>query len=134
MVNARWAPHRVPLGGVGLPPPTPQIRVSPRDIDFGPQPVGQRSTIFTVTIRNAGTGGLEFEGFELTGPGRDDFQVVPATCQAVPEIHAGSDCTVGVRFLPSTAGPRRATLEVKSNAFAGENTVELIGSGMGGGG
>lgn len=90
--------------------------------------------IFTVTIRNEGTGGLEFSGFDLSGPGRDDFQIVPATCQAVPTILAGSDCTVGVRFVPSSAGPRRATLEVKSNAYAGESTVELVGSGMGGGG
>ena len=127
-------PRRVPLGGVGLPPPTPQIRVSPPRIDFGPQPVGQRSTIFTVTIRNTGTGGLEFSDFELTGSAREDFQIVPATCQAVPTILAGSDCTVGVRFVPSGPGPRQATLEVKSNAFAGESRVELAGSGMGGGG
>lgn len=127
-------PRRVPLAGTGLPPPTPQIRVGPRELDFGPQPVGQRSMIFTVTIRNEGTGGLEFSGFDLNGPGRDDFQIVPATCQAVPTILAGSDCTVGVRFVPSSAGPRRATLEVKSNAYAGESTVELVGSGMGGGG
>jgi len=127
-------PRRVPLGGTGLPPPTPQIRVSPRDLDFGPQPVGQRSMILTVTIRNVGTGGLEFSGFDLDGPGRDDFRIVPATCQAVPTILAGSDCTVGVRFVPSSAGPRRATLKVESNAFAGESTVELVGSGMGGGG
>jgi len=127
-------PRRVPLGGTGLPPPTPQIRVSPRDLDFGPQPVGRRSMIFTVTIRNVGTGGLEFSGFDLSGPERDDFQIVPATCQAVPTILAGSDCTVGVRFVPSAAGPRRATLEVKSNAFAGNSAVELVGSGMGGGG
>ncbi len=127
-------PRRVPLGGVGLPPPTPQIRVSPPRLDFGPQPVGQRSTIFTVTIRNTGTGGLKFTDFALSGPARGDFQIVPATCQAVPTILADSDCTVGVRFLPSTAGERRGRLEVKSNAFAGENSVELIGSGLGGGG
>ena len=126
-------PRRVPLGGVGLPPPTPQIGVSPPRIDFGPQPVGERSTIFTVRIRNTGTGGLEFSGFDLTGSARQDFQIVPATCQAVPTILAGSDCTVGVRFVPSAPGPRQATLEVKSNALAGESTVELVGSGMGGG-
>ena len=127
-------PRRVPLGGGGLPPPTPQIQVSPRRLDFGPQPVGQRSTILTVTIRNTGTGGLRFTDFDLSGPGRGDFQIVPATCQAVPTIHAGSDCTVGVRFQPAAAGERPARLEVRSNAFAGENSVELVGSGMGSGG
>ncbi len=127
-------PSRVPLGGVGLPPPTPQIKVSPPSLDFGPLPVGQRSTIFTVTIRNTGTGELEFSDFTLTGPARGDFQIVPATCQAVPTILSGSDCSVGVRFVPSAAGPRRATLEVMSNAFAGDSAVQLVGSGMGGGG
>jgi len=127
-------PRRVPLGGTGLPPPTPQIRVSPRHLEFGPQPVGRRTMIFTVTIRNVGTGGLEFGSFDITGPARDDFRIVAATCQAVPRILAGSDCTVGVRFVPSAAGERRATLEVRSNALAGEHTVELVGSGLGGGG
>jgi hypothetical protein len=96
--------------------------------------VGQRSTIFTVTIRNTGTGELEFSRFLVTGPASDDFQIVPATCQAVPTILSGSDCSVGVRFVPSASGPRRATLEVMSNAFAGESRVQLLGSGMGGGG
>ena len=127
-------PRRVPLGGTGLPPPTPQIRVSPPSLEFGPQPVGERSTIFTITVRNVGTGGLEFSGFDLTGTAAADFQVVPATCQAVPSILAGSDCSIGIRFVPSASGERRARLVIRSNAFAGENTVELTGSGMGGGG
>lgn len=125
-------PRELPLAGVGLPPPIPELTLTISELDFGPQPVGERSTIQTVTIRAGGTGRLEFREFSIEGPNSSDFLIVPATCDAVPSLLPGTDCGVGVRFVPTAAGPRRARLVVRHNAGLGTSTVELLGDGLGG--
>lgn len=125
-------PRELPLAGVGLPPPVPELILAVSELDFGPQPVGERSTIQTVTIRAGGTGRLQFEGFSLEGPNASDFRIVPATCQAVPFLLPGTTCGVGVRFIPSAAGGRRARLLIRHNAGLGVSGVELSGDGLGG--
>ncbi len=130
--DALSGPREIPLGGSGLPPPVPAIRAEPGRLDFGPQPVGDRSAILTITLSNPGTGRLELRDFRLRGDHAGDFLIVPATCQAAPYLVPGSDCTLGLRFQPAAAGPRRATLEIRHNAGSGDTYLELRGSGLGG--
>jgi hypothetical protein len=125
-------PRELPLAGVGLPPPVPELLLSIDELDFGPQAVGERSPIFTVTVRSGGTGRLEFRGFDLEGVHASDFQIVPATCHDVPYLVPGSECALGIRFTPSAAGERRARLVIRHNAGTGASTVELRGDGLGG--
>lgn len=123
-------PREVPMAGTGLPPPEPRVVVEPSKIEFGPQPVGRRSAIQTVTVRNVGTGQLEFDQFSIEGPEAGDFYIVAATCQAAPSIMAGGDCSLGVRFVPTDGGERRARLRIRSNAVSGLDAVELTGDGL----
>ena len=130
--NGFSGPKSVPLAGTGLPPPKPEIYLSTRELNFGPQPVGDRSPIRTVTINSAGTGSLEFGSFEIDGSAAADFHIVPATCHAAPSLLPGSVCAVGVRILPTSAGPRQARLVIRHNAGSRVSTVDLIGEGLGG--
>lgn len=125
-------PRELPLAGVGLPPPVPELSLEPREVDFGPQPVGERTPIVTILIHAGGTGRLEFAGFSLAGPQADEFHIVPATCEAAPFLLPGSDCAIGVRFIPAAPGPRRGRLVIRHNAAAGTSAVDLRGEGLGG--
>jgi hypothetical protein len=51
-------PRSVPMAGTGLPPPMPRITVEETVLDFGPQPVGNRSSILTVNVRAGGSSSL----------------------------------------------------------------------------
>jgi hypothetical protein len=126
-------PKTVPLSGTGLAPPSPEIYLSTNRLDFGPQPIGERSPILTVTVNSAGTGHLRFESFGIDGIDKGDFQIVPATCDAAPSLLPGSSCAVGVRMIPSVGGPRRARMVIRHNAGSRVSTVELLGDGLGGG-
>jgi hypothetical protein len=125
-------PRSVPLSGTGLPPPAPEIYLSTRRLDFGPEPVRERSPILTVTINSAGTGQLRLEDFLIDGDDAGSFQIIPATCHAAPSLLPGSSCAVGVRMTPATAGPKRARLVVRHNAGPRASTVDLVGEGLGG--
>jgi hypothetical protein len=124
-------PRSVPLAGTGLPPPMPRITVEESILDFGPQPVGNRSSILTVNIRAGGTGNLDFREFELAGANAADFRIVPATCHAAPFLLPGTSCAVGIRFTPAAAGQRSAELVIRHNAETGLSRVRLVGEGLG---
>ena len=114
------------------PPPIPKLVLEESTLDFGPQPVGHRSTIQTVNIRAGGTGNLELREFTLEGTNASDFHIVPATCHAGPSLQPGSSCAVGLRFLPQGPGPRSARLVLRHNAGSGRDAIELRGEGLGG--
>lgn len=125
-------PRELMLAGIGLPPPIPKLILEPASLDFGPQPVGNRSTIQTVNIGSGGTGNLDLREFQVEGSNAGDFRIVPATCQAGPSLQPGTSCTVGVRFTPSEPGARSAILVLRHNAGSGRDSVELRGKGLGG--
>lgn len=125
-------PREVPLAGIGLPPPIPKLIVEQQAVEFGPQPVGNRSTIQTVNLRAGGTGNLDLREFTLEGPDAGDFSIVPATCHAGPQLQPGTACAVGLRFIPKAAGRRSAWLVLRHNAGSGIDRIELRGEGLGG--
>ena len=120
----------VPLGGAGTPPPIPRLEVTPQSLDFGQQPVGQRSSISSISCANPGTGRVDFRDFKIEGAGAGDFYVVPATCDAVPYLLPGANCSLGIRFVPTVPGVRRAQLVIRHTADARDRRVELVGEGI----
>ena len=124
-------PREVPLAGIGLPPPIPKLIIEVATVDFGPQPIGNRSAIQTVNVRAGGTGNLELMDFAIAGLHAADFHIVPATCHAGPVLQPGTSCAVGVRFIPAGAGSRSASLVLRHNAGSGQDSVELRGEGLG---
>lgn len=122
--------REVPLAGAGTPPPIPRLQVTPSSLDFGQQPVGQRSSILSVSCSNPGTGRVDFRGFRLEGENADDFYIVPATCDAVPYLLPGTNCSLGIRFVPSSPGVKRAQLVIRHTADAVDRRVALVGEGL----
>lgn len=123
------APTLVELRATALPAPAPRFRVAPERIDFGSVAPGGRSGIETVTVKNGGDARLVIEAVRLEGAGAGDFRIVPGSCEGAAFVSPGSECTLGVRFTPAGAGPRRAELVIRHTAAGGIGRVELAGTG-----
>jgi hypothetical protein len=128
--NAPGEPVPLILRGSGLEPPEPEIAVAPGALEFGPRAVGERSEVLTLTIRSTGEGRLQIREIRLRGAESDDFRIVAGTCQGLPYVVPGGDCSVGVRFTPGALGERRAALVIEHNAESGESEIPLLGSGV----
>ena len=119
----------VPLAGAAAAPPVARARIAPAAIEFGEQPVGGRSGIRDVTLSNAGDARLTLAGVVVEGEHAGDFRLVPGSCAGAGFVAPGGDCSVGVRFTPTAAGPRRAEVVVRHGAAGGRSAVRLSGTG-----
>jgi hypothetical protein len=114
-------------------PPVP-VYNGPGTLDFGAQPNGAAAPVQTATIASFGVpdaGGrsnLGVSGVTLSGPAAADYQIVSNTCGG--PMPSGASCAVGVRFVPSAAGARTASLDVATNAASGLDHVVLSGAGI----
>ena len=87
----------------------------------------------SVAISSWGNGNLAFNGFSITPAGQTDYTLAGTGCQALAELpkYTGDPaptCEVTVRFDPTEAGPRAATLMLDTNA--GPVALPLKGTGM----
>jgi hypothetical protein len=121
--------REVAMGGIGA-PPLPSFSVTPGELRFAATVAGTRSAIQTVRVLNKGKGFLEIREVTLAGAEAEDFQIVAGTCEGAPRIAPGSECTVGVRFYPQSAGAKQAELSVRHNAPEGRGRVRLEGDGQ----
>ncbi|MDX1643944.1 MAG: choice-of-anchor D domain-containing protein [Thermoanaerobaculia bacterium] len=128
--NAPEGDRSLVLQGIGRPAPEPGIGVRPQRLVFGAQPTGRRSEVLTVEVTSSGEGRLVLEEIRIDGAAADDFVVVPGTCQGLPYLVGGGECTFGVRFVPSAPGNRRARLVIEHNAAAPKVEIELAGEGL----
>ncbi|MEM7052574.1 MAG: choice-of-anchor D domain-containing protein [Acidobacteriota bacterium] len=128
VVTNAGAPRRLALSAEVLRPPEPELEVFPRRLDAGAVGVGQRGAIRDLEIRNPGSGRLVISDLRLEGPQASEFRLVPGSCAGAAFLAPGADCTVGIRFLPTAAGRRTASLRVVSNAGS-DVLVSLVGSG-----
>jgi hypothetical protein len=98
-----------------------------------PQPfadtfVGAVSRPVQVTVTNAGDLQDTIEGVSISGDAADDFFRTDDDCRRAT-LEPDESCTVAVRFNPSAAGPRSATLNVSSQS--GDSlTAPLQGTGL----
>jgi hypothetical protein len=127
---APGVPLEVALTGTALPPPAPELAVTPPAVGFGRQRVGERSAISTVTLRNTGSARLEPLRLAIEGSDAGDFRLVPGSCDGLPFLAPGGDCTTGLRFAPTGPGPRRAWLVIHADLPGGPRRVELTGDGL----
>jgi hypothetical protein len=84
--------------------------LAPTSLDFGTQPLGIVGAARTVTFTN-GSQPLRVDGLALGGPAADDFEVLRDGCSG-QLLDIGGTCTAGVRFAPTAAGSRTASLTV----------------------
>ena len=102
----------------------PVASVSPSNVDFGNQPVGQASAAQVVTVQNTGNADLHMLGASASG----DFAVSSDTCSGTTVAPNGT-CTISVAFTPTQAGNRPGTLTISDDAADSPQLVSLSGTG-----
>ncbi len=114
---------------------TAGVTALPPNVDFGSLTVGTPAGSQTVTVTNKGSGNLTFDtttgashnGMVISGPNAADFALSGTDCTAT--LAPGASCKIFVRFTPSAAGARGATLTLSNDAANSPQTVALTGTG-----
>ena len=88
---------------------------------------GASSSVVPITLRNRTSGGIAVSRVALQGPDAASFLVRADECTGVV-VAAGDLCEVFLRFVPTAAGPRTATLAV-TDAAGRVRRVQLDGHG-----
>jgi Protein of unknown function (DUF1573) len=111
---------------------TPVVRLSPTNLDFGPQGSDIPNTPQNVTLTNAGSAPLLITSIAVTGTGGGDFSE-SNNCPMNPSTLApGGYCNITVVFSPTASGMRNANLTITDNAPDSPEMVPLTGIGVGG--
>jgi len=100
------------------------VSLSSTRLSFGTLAVGNTSYAKTVTVTNRLNVALGFSSITVSGP----FAVASDTCGA--SVAAGTSCTVGVTFSPTTTGSITGTLTFTDDAATSPQVVSLSGAGQ----
>ncbi len=115
----------VDLSGLGQ---ARQFSVSPGSFNFSAM-VGTTNTLLQSTITNSGNLSLTLGTLSLSGAGAADYAIDgSSTCTSGGAVAASGACVVAVRFSPSIAGARNATLNIPHNAPGNPSSVALNGT------
>jgi hypothetical protein len=120
--NAPGSPQTVALSGTGQ-----SITVSATSLNFGTIAVSNTSAPQNVTVTNVSTATVTFTGFAFAGTAAGDYLISANTCGGT--IAAGTNCSVAVKFKPTTTGKRNAKLNVMNNGGGSPSSVSLTGTG-----
>src|SRR3990172_9425625 len=124
----------VSLSGNGVAAPIPNISVAPPNYNFGNVAAGSVSPAAAVTVSNSGTADLHVSNMVLSDASNFTLDVNGGSrpCgTGSPTVPAGQNCTVSVRFKPSSAGPFGSTLRVDSDdPDTPSASVSLSGNGV----
>jgi len=106
---------------------TPASFVSPTTLRFGAVPVGATSVPrAATTLTNKGKIPFTIGSIGITGTNPLSF---PMTENCPPVLAAGASCSINVRFKPTVANSRSATLSIATSARAVPLSVLLSGTG-----
>jgi phospholipase C len=106
------------------------VTLTPATIVFGSTPIKGSSSSKVVTLTNKQTVPLTMSSIAISGgnaPGDFTFAFL---CEMKEPVAAGASCNINVRFWPSAAGTRTATLTVSDSASNSPQTVALTGVGF----
>jgi hypothetical protein len=122
--NALGSPQKVALSGTGEALAT----LTPTSLAFASTHVGTVTAAKIVTLKNSGTVPLTIAGggITITGSHASSFTKT-TTCGA--SLAAGHNCTVSVKFKPTTTGALTAVLNVADDAAGSPQKVTLSGTG-----
>ncbi|HEX8272641.1 MAG TPA: choice-of-anchor D domain-containing protein [Longimicrobiaceae bacterium] len=122
-------PDTADAGGTDPEPPPPapaRLRADRASVDFGTRRVGAAGGERRVRLANSGGRPARVTGVRLEGSG--SFQLAGGGCQGAV-LDPGEGCTATVRFAPTEAGRRTATLVLEHEAEGGPARVALRGQG-----
>ncbi len=124
MDNSPVNPQTIALSATVI---NPQASFSPTSLSFGNQSVNT-SVTKTVKLTNSGATTLSNIAFSVTGTGKAEFALTPAsTCGS--SLAPGVSCTISVTFKPVAKTSYSATLQATDNTQSGTQTVPLSGTG-----
>jgi hypothetical protein len=121
--DAMGSPQTFQMHGNGI---TPALTFSPTHYNFTEQPVGSKSPVATIVLKNTTSAVLDVRSVAITGPNGGDYS---QTNNCGSSLQAGASCKIKVTFTPSALGPRVADITVMDNAGGSPQTVPLIGNG-----
>ena len=108
--------------------PTPQVKLSTGQLDFGSVGLGHESAPQSVTITDTGSAPLTISSSAITGPDAGDFKITSDGCTH-QTIAPTAFCTSGLMFAPHGDGSRSAQIAFTDNASGSPHTVALSGLG-----
>ena len=114
-------PVQVPLSGIGQ--AASGIVVNPQQLSFTQATLGQPSAAQTVTITNSSSVAASGVALSVLPP----FSLVQNACSA--ELAAGSSCSTGIVFTPTSNGVFTGALNVSSSMFVTAAVATLSGTG-----
>lgn len=124
--NAADPRRTVALSGTGV---VASAGANPASVNFGSQALGTGSVSRTVTLTNTGGSPLYISRVAVQGgTGGADFSAGTGTLPL--SLAPGASTAVIVRFAPTAAGGRAATLVISANVPNGFLTVPLSGTGI----
>lgn len=112
-----------------VPVSTPGFSLSSNSLNFGNQAVNTSSASLTATLTNAGSATLTISGIQVTGSNASDF-ALSDDCGA--SLASSADCTLSIKFTPSSTGNRTASITFTDNAVGSPQTITLAGTGTSG--
>ena len=108
----------------------PDLVATPDELDFGTHAVGTISPPETIAVTNAGGDELAVSRVRVLGDHRADFLIAGDDCTGQPVPSGpGEGCDIDIRFAPSAAGLREATLEIASDDPDSPHLLSLEGTG-----
>ena len=103
------------------------VSLAPNAVAFGNAAVGVASAVTPVTLTNIGTTPLTLFNITIVGANTGDFGQTN-TCGG--SVGPGASCTINVKFTPSAAGSRSASIQITDDAAGSPRTVPLLGTGV----
>jgi hypothetical protein len=113
------------LTGTGLTPAN--ITIAPTSQGYANTVVGGSSVDVTFTVTNTGGGQAGIPTIALTGTDASQFTIDSNNCNAV--IPASGTCTFNVKFTPTAAGAKNATVSATSSP-GGVTSATLTGTAL----
>ncbi len=114
-------------GGTPTPAPVPAVTLSSTSLTFSSQNMGTSSVAQSVTLTDTGNAALSVTSVDITGTNSADFSQT-STCGST--VAAGANCSISVKFTPTAAGARSASLSITDDANGSPQTATLSGTGV----
>ena len=126
--NAIGSPQVISLSGSGQ-ALTKLLSFNTGTLAFGAESIGATTGLNTVYAKSVGAGTVTLSNVTLAGANAADFTINDSNCIAGTTLPPNSQCYVDVKFTPSAAGTRSATLTFTDDAKGSPQTVTLVGVG-----
>ncbi|MBV9296549.1 MAG: choice-of-anchor D domain-containing protein, partial [Acidobacteriaceae bacterium] len=122
------SPRTITLTGTSV-TAGPAVAFTPGSgLTFASQSVGTTSPAQTFSVTNTGTANLTITA--VTSTDATEFPIYSDGCTGATLL-PHQQCTVSVRFSPSTGGARSSTIKVTDNATGSPQSLPVSGTGVG---